>query len=95
MMLTKKRIWPSFCVFWSSEYRDKYIEREMKQRDKNIPGNVLSMVQRRPRLSMKKMATIFPKAFVVARGILRRIPVLSRSSSPSIVIPESIIIYGP
>lgn len=42
-----------------------------------------------------KVAIIVPIAFVAANGIFRIIPSYSLSSTPSIVVPESIIISGP
>jgi len=45
--------------------------------------------------SIKNIAIRDPSALVNAKGIFKIIPSYSLSSTPSIVVPESIIISGP
>ena len=75
----------------NSACSSKYIDSEIKHRDKKIKGNVLNIMYLRPSWSIMKMAINDPIALVAAKGMFRRMPI-SSLSSPSKVMPESIII---
>jgi hypothetical protein len=68
---------------------------DTRHRERNTPGKVRSIINLRPKSSIRNIATIDPSAFVKANGIFNIIPSYSLSSMPSIVVPESIIISGP